>query len=90
MRFSNESHALQRSDLVVDADVRAAIVGKGGQRHGAANSLPLALVHQHLGHVVRVEGEGRNLKLGVEDARDLRRRTIDPGRRRVRRIDPEA
>ena len=45
---------------------------------------------RYLGHVVRVEGEGRNLKLVVEDARDLRRRTIDPGRRRVRRIDPEA
>lgn len=43
---------------------------------------------RHLGQVIRVDGEGKRVTLVVEDARDLKRRTIDPGRRRVRRIDP--
>ncbi len=42
---------------------------------------------RHLGHVVRVEGEGRRLRLVVESAGDLRRRTIDPRRRRVERVE---
>ena len=35
---------------------------------------------RHLGHVVRVEGEGRGLRLVVESAGDFRHRTIDPRR----------
>lgn len=38
------------------------------------------------GQVLRVEGRGRSLRLVVEDAKDLERRTVDPNRRRVRRI----
>ncbi|MDP6539958.1 MAG: RecQ family ATP-dependent DNA helicase [Planctomycetota bacterium] len=41
---------------------------------------------RHHGQVVRVEGRGRALRLVVEDAMDLRRRTIDPNRRRVERL----
>ena len=42
---------------------------------------------RHLGQVVRVEGEGRGLRLVVEDAGDLRQRRIDPGRVRVERFE---
>ena len=42
---------------------------------------------RHLGQVVRVEGEGSGLRLVVEDARDLRRRTVNPRRRRVERVE---
>ncbi|MAB88447.1 MAG: ATP-dependent DNA helicase [Planctomycetes bacterium] len=42
---------------------------------------------RHLGQVLRVSGEGDRVTLVIEDAKDLRRRTIDPRRRRVRRID---
>ena len=38
---------------------------------------------RHLGCVVRVEGSGRDLKLVVESASDLRRRTVNPRRKRV-------
>jgi len=41
----------------------------------------------HLARVLRVEGEGRRLRLVVESAHDLRERTIDPSRRRVRRLE---
>jgi hypothetical protein len=42
---------------------------------------------RHLGHVVRVEGDGRRLRLVVESAGDFRHRTIDPRRRRVERLE---
>ena len=41
---------------------------------------------RHLGHVVSVEGEGSRIKLVVESASDLRRRTVDPRRKRVEKI----
>ncbi|MEM9380968.1 MAG: ATP-dependent DNA helicase RecQ [Planctomycetota bacterium] len=41
---------------------------------------------RHLGQVVKVEGRGKRAKLVVESAGDFRRRTVDPGRRRVRKI----
>ena len=37
--------------------------------------------------VVRVDGEGAHLRLTVEDARSLKRRTVDPRRTRVRPIE---
>ena len=40
-----------------------------------------------LAQVLRVDGEGRNLRLTVEDARSLARRTLDPRRVKVRRIE---
>jgi hypothetical protein len=43
---------------------------------------------RHLGQVVRVDGRGDRVRLVVEDARDLRRRDIDPRRRRVQRLEP--
>jgi len=42
---------------------------------------------RHLGHVVRVEGEGRRVRLVVESASDLRQRKVDPRRQRVERIE---
>jgi superfamily II DNA helicase RecQ len=42
---------------------------------------------RHLGMIVRVEGDGRRTKLVVEDAKDLRQRTIDPRKRRVERLE---
>ena len=44
-------------------------------------------VGRRLGQVVRVEGSGRRLRLVVEDAADLRRRTIDPRRKRVIKLE---
>jgi len=41
----------------------------------------------HLGQVVRVEGEGGALRFVVESASDLRRRTVDPTRQRVERLE---
>jgi len=38
---------------------------------------------RHLGQVVRVEGEGGSLRLVVESGADLRRRTVNPRRKRV-------
>ena len=43
---------------------------------------------RHLGQVVRVEGEGRSLRLVVESVSDLRHRTVDPRRDRVERFEP--
>jgi len=42
---------------------------------------------RHLGQVVRVEGEGRRIKLVVESASDLRHRTVDPRRQRVEKVE---
>jgi len=42
---------------------------------------------RHLGQVVRVEGEGRGLRLVVESASDLRRRTVDPRRQDVEKVE---
>ncbi|MEL6715419.1 MAG: RecQ family zinc-binding domain-containing protein, partial [Planctomycetota bacterium] len=42
---------------------------------------------RHLGQVVRVEGEGRRVRLVVESVGDFRRRTVDPRRRRVERLE---
>ena len=42
---------------------------------------------RHLGHVVRVEGEGSGVRLVVESAGDFKRRTINPRRSRVERVD---
>ena len=42
---------------------------------------------RHLGHVVRVEGDGKRIKLVVESATDLKRRTIDPRRKRVEKVE---
>ncbi len=42
---------------------------------------------RHLGLVLRVEGAGGRVKLVVEDAKDLRRRTVGPRRRRVERLE---
>ena len=41
---------------------------------------------RHLGHVVKVEGTGRRLRLVVESAGDLRHRTVDPRRSRVEKV----
>ncbi len=37
---------------------------------------------RHLGRVLRVEGQGRRTRLVIEDASDLRQRTLDPRRAR--------
>ncbi|MBM3986395.1 MAG: RecQ family ATP-dependent DNA helicase [Planctomycetes bacterium] len=42
---------------------------------------------RHLGQVVKVEGEGRRVRLVVESASDMQRRTIDPRRERVERVE---
>ncbi|MEZ6013802.1 MAG: ATP-dependent DNA helicase RecQ [Planctomycetota bacterium] len=42
---------------------------------------------RHLGQVLRVDGRGRSVKLLVEGLDDMRRRTVDPRRQRVERID---
>jgi len=41
---------------------------------------------RHVGQVVRVDDEGRDLRLVVEDASDLKRRVVDPRKRRVRHL----
>ena len=46
-------------------------------------------VGRHLGQVVKVEGSGKQLRLTVESASDLKRRRVDPGRQRVQRLDGE-
>ena len=42
---------------------------------------------RHLGQIVKVEGEGRRVRLTVESAGDLQRRTVDPRRDRVERVE---
>ncbi len=42
---------------------------------------------RHLGQVVKVEGSGRSLRLTVESIGDFRRRTVDPRRKRVEKIE---
>ena len=61
-----------------------------------AVSLPLAahievgdwvrIDRRHLGQVVKVQGEGKNVRLVVESAGDLKRRTVNPRRQRVERM----
>ena len=41
----------------------------------------------HLGQVVKVEGAGRGLRLVVESVSDLKRRTVNPRRQRVERVE---
>ena len=40
-----------------------------------------------MGQVVQVKGESDRLRIVIEDARTLQRRTIDPRKRPVRRLD---
>jgi len=42
---------------------------------------------RHLGHVVRVEGEGRALSLIVESAGDFRQRRVSPRKQKVERVE---
>jgi len=42
---------------------------------------------RHLGHVVRVDGRGARVRLVVESAGDFRKRTVDPRKQRVERIE---
>jgi ATP-dependent DNA helicase RecQ len=42
--------------------------------------------HRHLGQIVKVEGQGRRVRLIVESTTDLTRRTIDPRRDHVERV----
>ena len=42
---------------------------------------------RHFGQVIRVEGRGGRVKLVVESAGDLRRRTVDPRKQRVEHLD---
>jgi hypothetical protein len=42
---------------------------------------------RHLGQVVRVEGEGRSLRLIVESATDLKQRSVNPRANRVERVE---
>ncbi len=42
---------------------------------------------KHLGHIVSVEGEGRRVTLIVESAGDMRRRRVDPRKRRVEPLE---
>ena len=44
---------------------------------------------RHLGQVVRVEGKGSRVQLTVESASDLRRRRVDPRRKKVEKLDRE-
>jgi hypothetical protein len=39
-----------------------------------------------LGQVVKVEGKGRQIRLTVESATDLKRRSVNPRRERVERV----
>ena len=45
---------------------------------------------RHLGQVVKVEGEGRALRLTIESVGDFRRRVVDPRRRRVEILEAGA
>ena len=45
---------------------------------------------RHLGQVVKVEGEGRALRLTIESVGDFRRRVVDPRRRRVEILEDGA
>lgn len=42
---------------------------------------------RHLGHVVRVEGEGKGLRLIVESAGDFRQRRVNPRKQEVERVE---
>ncbi len=42
---------------------------------------------RHLGQIVKVEGEGRRQRLTIESTGDLARRTVDPRRQRVERLE---
>ena len=44
---------------------------------------------RHLGHVVRVDGEGKRVKLIVESAGDFRRRTVDPRKKAVELLEAD-
>ncbi len=41
---------------------------------------------RHMGQIVRVDGEGDRVRLVVESASDMRRRTINPRKKRVERL----
>ncbi|MEE8468117.1 MAG: ATP-dependent DNA helicase RecQ [Planctomycetota bacterium] len=59
----------------------------GGSRPEFARGDWVRIDGRHLGQVVRVEGRGARVRLVVESAGDLARRTVDPRRRRVERLD---
>ena len=60
---------------------------KGASRDDFARGDWVRIDGRHLGQVLRVEGEGNRVRLVVESAGDLKRRTVDPRRRRVERLD---
>jgi len=45
---------------------------------------------RHLGCIVGIEGEGSRVRLSIESAGDLRRRTVDPRQRRVEPLEDSA
>ena len=80
-------HATPRvSDAPADATADAA------QTEGAAPSAEfqrgdwVRVDGRHLGHVVRVEGEGKRTRLIVESAGDFRRRQVNPNKARVEKL----
>jgi ATP-dependent DNA helicase RecQ len=88
-----------RGDARVDASTGSSETGAGdsgtNQSRGArAAGEPrfqrgdfVRIDGRHLGQVLRVDGTGRGVKLLVESLDDLRRRTVDPRRQRVERIE---
>jgi len=61
--------------------------GVGGEPEGWQRGDWVRIDGRHMGQVVGVEGEGRRERLIVESAVDLKRRTVDPRRRRVERLE---
>jgi ATP-dependent DNA helicase RecQ len=57
--------------------------GAGAGRPGYERGDWVRVDGRHMGQVVRVEGEGDRVRLVVESATDLKRRTVDPRKRRV-------
>ncbi|MEL6431658.1 MAG: ATP-dependent DNA helicase RecQ [Planctomycetota bacterium] len=84
----------EREDHSADTAPTAAARADGGDGAGTVGDAPHEWVRgdwvrvdgRHLGQVVRVEGEGRRVRLVVESVGDFRRRTVDPRRRRVERL----
>jgi len=86
--------AAWRAQRLAPREAEAGSPGTGSPRSAGGDPRRgdwVRIDRRHVGHVVRVEGEGRRTRIVVEDASDLKRRVIDPRRRRVERIDgPDA
>lgn len=66
---------------------RSALAGAAREDLGWRRGDWVRVDGRHLGQIVKVEGDGKRQRLTIESTGDFSRRTVDPRRQRVERVD---